>query len=73
MSTLVIYTIYDHPADYPESFVVRKWDAVGGEPILGELVGETKTLGQARKLVPKGLVMVSRHPSDDPCIVESWL
>ena len=32
---MTTYTIYDHPADYPEWFVVRRWFMVRGvrEPV----------------------------------------
>jgi len=63
------YSIYEHPADYPDDFVVRRWENTDPK----ELVGTAKTLEAARKYVPHGMVNVGRYAQDDPCIVEVWI
>lgn len=71
---LVIWTIYDHPADYPQGFVVRPWRVgKGGTVPQGEDGAGVATLEAARSLIPQGLLRMDRDPNDDPCIVESWL
>jgi hypothetical protein len=67
---LPIWTIYDHPTDFPDSFVARKFvfgrptDAILTAPTLDEL---------RRKLADIGLVALTRSPGDDPKIVETWI
>lgn len=66
-----MWTIYDHPKDYPEGFIARLW--YGETPTLETITGYT--LNQVRGLLlaqGSSLAMV-RSPEDDPCIVETWL
>lgn len=71
---LTQYTIYERPADYPGSFVVREWHIVRGRtaPVAGDLVAVVDTLGDARAAVPDGLYNLGRQPGDDSVIVEVW-
>jgi hypothetical protein len=74
--SLSIYTIFDHPKDFPDCFVCRRFESYGvpvPRVIAREVVGTGKTLEQVRKCLPPGLTMLDRHPSDDPNIVETWL
>lgn len=66
----LIWCIYDHPTDYPHSFVVRPWRE-GGQPYLAALLASD--LAEARTLVPEGLTRVRRLEADDPPIVECWM
>jgi len=72
---LTMYTIYDRPLDYPDHFVVRKWKIVRPDisPISDGILGISKTLEGARKLLPEGCACLARDASDEPQIVESWL
>lgn len=68
-----IWTIYDHPLDYPESFVVRK-SIVGVNTITHTAEMFTAdTLDEVRALLPPGLYRITRYEQDDPKIVEVWL
>lgn len=67
------YTIYDHPADYPDQFVVRAWAVSEGVVIAYAPVGFADTLEDARYLIPQGRTRIDRTQQDDPVIVESWL
>ncbi|QSM01283.1 hypothetical protein QDA08_gp89 [Microbacterium phage NoodlelyBoi] len=67
------YTIYDHPSDYPEKFVLRAWLIKDGMVTAYEPVGLADTLEDARALVPNGRRPIARLQDDDPCIVESWI
>lgn len=71
---IFLYCIYDHPKDYPDSFVIRLWQIAKGnpEPIPG-LCGTADTLEGVRAMVPFGKVCLSRNEEDDPCIVETWI
>jgi hypothetical protein len=73
----VQFTIYDHPDDYKDYFVVRRWElyaTVPGPQLI--IPGEhrfAKTLEEARALVPPGMVCIARAKSDDKFIVETWI
>jgi hypothetical protein len=69
---LNIWTIYDHPKDYPEHFVVRRWKIETGQAVAGECK-LADTLEEARKLVPWQSTRLGRMANDDPVIVENWL
>jgi hypothetical protein len=69
--TLIQFTIYERPRDYPEGYVVRCWEITAGEMIPGEAWG-APTLEAARELVPEGLFCIPRDPDDDAVIVETW-
>ena len=70
MKRLPMWVVYDHPSDFPGSYVARRWegelptDAVMVAPDLETLRG---------MLADFGLVCLARHPGDDPKIVEAWL
>ena len=64
-STSVIFTLYKHPEDYPDNYVVRRYRVFGSERVaLGNVV-LCDSLESAR--------MVIRSPEDNSAIVESWL
>ena len=79
---LSLWTMYDHPLDYPDFWVVRrcfgcKWEAgmpgldAGG--VTHDVVPRlARSLAEARELVPLGLYRQPRSPGDDLTIVESW-
>lgn len=72
-----MYTIYDHPIDFPEEFVVRAWRIIEGslDPIPDQNIFiKHKDLECIRKeLFDMGLVCIPRSESDSPGIVETWI
>lgn len=73
-SDLSIWTIYEKPRDYPQSYVARRWiTQPGGLMIATTDVLIAPSLGMVRRLLPPGLSLFSRQPGDEPCIVETWL
>jgi len=72
--TISMYVIYDHPIDFPNKFVVRRWDIVpsvpapipNGNPIL------TDTIEAARLKIPTGCVRIRPDEEDDPKVAEIW-
>lgn len=71
---LIIYTIFDHPQDYPDHFVVRRSRVKSGLPELDtDFIKLSDTLELARKHIPLGLYRMDRSPSDYPSIVESYI
>jgi len=74
MSDFVMWTIYDHPADFPEYFVARKW-LIGNSRDNPEPTDEiilNVDLEVLRKSIPPWLYCMPRQANDDPCIVEVW-
>ena len=71
---LAIWTVYAGPADYPDHFVARKF-LVGrhNQAIATQDMFVADSIDEVRALLPPGLVCFVRAPSDDLCIVESWL
>lgn len=65
---LNMFVIYERPNDFPESFVVRRFE-------LDQATAEhciAPTLAQARAALPPLLSVLPRQPEDDPKIVEVW-
>lgn len=72
---LIMWTVYDSPADRPGKFVVRKFEVGMG--------GVTKPTGEAYEadtiepirdyMLRLGLGKLERFPNDEPHIVEVWL
>jgi hypothetical protein len=71
---LVLWTVYDHPEDYPHSFVARKFLITYGQtaPTLDHMIAPD--IDAIRdQLMNMGLVCLERHAGDDPVIVETWI
>lgn len=69
LGLLSIWTIYDHPSDFPDNFVARAFTTgPTNEIILATSLEQLRNVFDAA-----GLVQMQRHPSDDPKIVETWL
>jgi hypothetical protein len=72
---LAMWTVFDHPRDYPDGYIARCFETGGGEPdpvptnftVMGELPLIRATLEQC------GLVCMARSPQDDKNIIETWL
>jgi len=70
MPGLPIWVVYDHPADFPYSFVARLW--IGEQPT--EVFMCTPDLNELRTwLLEMGLVKLMPMPGDNPRIMETWL
>lgn len=72
---LYMWTIYDHPSDYPNCFVARQWKISAGETTQTGSFVVAPTLDMLRHcmLADLHLACIARSPEDDPKIVESWL
>lgn len=75
MSNFYLWTIYKNPSDYPGKFVARKWvcDGKDNHPIPDFKALVRDTLREIREAIPQGMHRMKRHPSDDACIVETWI
>ena len=68
-NSLQMYVIYEHPSDYPNSYVLRLFR--DGTPTPLHVVADS--LEGVRQFIPAGLVRIPREGADDPVIVESWI
>lgn len=65
-----IWTIYDHPKDFPNNYVARCF--VNGRPTDSLII--YPEIQPLRDLFEgMGLVCMPRDENDDPVIVESWI
>lgn len=71
---LLMWTVYDHPLDFPDSFVARLWKVERGATVMTDVVMVCGSLGEIReRMRARGLVQLDRMPEDDRHIVEVWL
>lgn len=71
---LTMWTVYDHPRDFPNNYVARKFlvDADGPRPQEQILVCPHVDKIRAT-LAADGFVCLPRLPDDDPTIIEVWV
>lgn len=63
----VAWAIYRHPSDYPNHFVVRRWEWM--KPDEGCQLYDT--LEDARESIPPGLVCIAGDSNS--VIIETWI
>jgi hypothetical protein len=68
---ITLYVVYDHPRDYPDEFVVRRWNM--DRPELGEPFARGASLEAVRAALPRNLWNLGRSRNDDDAIVEVWI
>lgn len=71
---LSMWTVYERPTDYPNSYVARRIEIVDQRwgPTLECMV--SRDLGVLRAILEcKGLTMITRDESDEPHVLETWL
>jgi hypothetical protein len=73
-SLLDMWVLYESPDDAPGEWVVRQWFVVPGapEPVNG-VAYRSPSRRRAEAMVPEGRVFLARSPTDEPCIVGTWL
>jgi hypothetical protein len=78
-NVLAIWTIYKCPKDWPQGYIARKHEVVGGSSTPTDRVIQTEShnddlLEVIRHIFRSvGLTQFARSPGDDEHIVESWL
>ena len=76
VATVVMWTVYKHPNDYPAEYVARKFliaedfYSPSSESISSRSLRDVRKV--LRSLYP-GLIQLKRPPEDEPHIVEVWL
>lgn len=71
---LPMFVVYDHPSDYPDTFVARAHLTGKGraEPTAFAIrATELDAIQTAMEAL--GLVKLDRFPQDDPVILETWI
>lgn len=70
---LAIWTVYERPKDFPESYVARMWEvtAQGPQPTQTIVEGDLEFVRAAMRAM--GLVKLLRADGDDPVILETWM
>lgn len=73
---LPMWTIYDHPLDWPKGYMARKHEVGNGTiRATSRMIGGTDdSLPSLRRVFTEaGLTCMTRAVEDDPKIVEVWL
>lgn len=68
------WTVYDHPSDYPNEFVARRWIVSDGCVVAtSEILTSPEIVRLRAKMIQKGLCRLERSPGDDAKIMEVWI
>jgi hypothetical protein len=72
---MAVWTVYDHPLDYPTGFVARRFSLQTGLATDDVLYAPTLEAIRAKLVYAMGYAphWVGRGEHDDPVIVESWI
>lgn len=75
VDTLTLWTIYDHPRDFPRHYVVRGFDILPGGERARPIVCLYDSLTDARHdcHAHGASGFFSPSPDDDPVILETWI
>lgn len=70
---LGIWTIFEHPDDYPDRYVARLFRVTSDGPVPWGSLMASPDLELIRHFLEQlGLTVVPRSEEDDPTVVESW-
>lgn len=79
-AALTMWVIYRRPLDYPQGCVLRaQWPmrdgTVKADTIawFSDYADDAQSIEVLRDILPPGVTCLGRDPSDDPCIVETWI
>lgn len=70
------WTVYDHPADYPNSYVARRFEVIPGqlEPRRTNDLYLARDIEQMNQHFERlGLAFLSRFEADEPQIMGVWM
>ncbi len=70
---VTIWTVYQHPDDYPDWWVLRGYDLLPGALQRHRFFFTGRTLDEVRAKVPPATLCVGRQPADHPAIYECWV
>lgn len=72
---LDMWVVYDHPTDFPDKFVARRWEIRREEHPTDDVL-TANSLEQLRLTIQREKfcsVQLPRFENDDPVIVEAWI
>ena len=73
-NSLMIWTIYNHPKDYPSGFIARAFEVTKEGSVATSAVLVDSELKPIQDIfIQAGLTRMIRNTGDDYKIVESWL
>ena len=70
---LPLFTVTDHPRDYPDYYVARLHLTLPGVEVLPFAIMDRDLETLRATLRALGLTLIPRDPTDDPVILESWI
>jgi hypothetical protein len=71
---LTMWTVYDHPDDYPDGFCARMHTVGKGVTATPYMMGAGPRPDELREVFrAAGLHCIARQDNDDSVIVETWL
>lgn len=69
---LLVWTVYDHPKDFPDTYIVRPHSSSRAKPLAVHF--SHPDLELIRYILERaGLICMQRSEADDPTIVETWI
>lgn len=74
MEFIQMFTIYDHPKDYPGCYIARKWlIGPGSVNATTDIIIGTDVSKIREKIKKLGFSRIPRSVNDDPVILETWM
>lgn len=71
---LPLWTLYDHPSDLPEHYVLRLFDGMTAEPTDKIFIAKSlQEIDAALEAVPGRFFRMERHERDDPKIICTFI
>lgn len=73
---LSMWTVYDHPTDYPEGYLARRFEvtAEGATPMLDCIAGPSLDAVRQHLIHHAGMsAALARSPDDHPNVLETWI
>lgn len=68
-----MWIVYDHPSDFPDQYVVRRWEVWPGLTKPTDEAFAAEDLGVVRAAIPPDAERITGRDPHDPCILETWL
>lgn len=70
---MIAWTIYDHPIDFPHTYVARKFELRDPPVPTGDFIVSPNLDALRGQLAGMGLMWFPRDEGDVPHIIETWL
>lgn len=70
---MTTWSIFIRPDDFPDHIVLRRFIVEPGVVTPSPVAGLYDSVAEAYEDIPDGLFNMGRHPSDVPCLYETWL